>query len=64
MPQRFGDASGGVFRAPWLHPRADALLQVADDTLGHFGVNVFAAYAIGVRNLCVGHFPVSFKWAL
>src|SRR5262249_32063003 len=34
-----------------------------DDPLGHFGVNVLAAYAFGVRNLAVGHCPISFKWA-
>jgi hypothetical protein len=47
-----------------LHPRADTLLQVTDDAVGHFDVNVLAVHAVGVRNLCLGHFPISFKWAL
>jgi hypothetical protein len=59
VTQWFADASGWWFPVPRLHPRADTLLQVADDALGNLGVNVLASYAVGVPNVSVGHFPVS-----
>src|ERR1700681_3362775 len=40
MTQRAGNPAGGVLRAPWPVPRANALLQVGDDLAGDAAVNV------------------------
>src|SRR3984893_5601459 len=40
MTQRASDLAGGVVRAPWLVPGANALLQVGDDLACDAAVNV------------------------
>jgi len=58
VEQRPGDLAGRVFGVPGFHPRADALLEVRNDPLGHARVNVFgeARFAFLLVRLFVRRF--------